>query len=170
MQMLPLFNKLFEIYDNHGMSSFICEAFIAIKVYWVFIWCPGRLSYSKLGLSHPWAGLSHCFSFPGGASGKESACQCKRPKNLKFDPWVRKTPWSRKWQPTLVFSPEKLHTHTNHWFGTSQRETWKEWVPELDVKVVRQSQNTTFWVMHQKNPITIFTLFSYSFFLLNVDA
>jgi len=117
MQMLSLFNKLFEIYDNHGMSSFICEGFIAIKVYWVFIWCPGRLSYSKLGLSHPWAGLSHCFSFPGGASGKESACQCKRPKNLKFDPWVRKTPWSRKWKPTLVFSPEKLHgqrkTHTH---------------------------------------------------------
>ena len=26
--MLSLFNKLFEIYDNHGMSSFICEAFI----------------------------------------------------------------------------------------------------------------------------------------------
>ena len=91
---------------------------------------PGRLSYSKLGLSHPWAGLSHCFSFPGGASGKESACQCKRPKNLKFDPWVRKTPWSRKWQPTLVFSPEKLHgqrkihTHTHTHTHTPQSLIW----------------------------------------------
>ena len=23
--------------------------------------------------------------------------------------WVRKSPWSRKWQPTLVFLPGKLH-------------------------------------------------------------
>ena len=26
-----------------------------------------------------------------------------------FDPWVRKIPWSRKWQPTLVFLPGKPH-------------------------------------------------------------
>ena len=26
-----------------------------------------------------------------------------------FDPWVRKIPWSRKWQPTPVFLPEKYH-------------------------------------------------------------
>ena len=25
--------------------------------------------------------------------------QCRRPK---FDPWVGKIPWRRKWQPTLV--------------------------------------------------------------------
>ena len=24
-----------------------------------------------------------------------------------FDPWVRKIPWSRKWQPTPVFLPGK---------------------------------------------------------------
>ena len=30
-------------------------------------------------------------------SGKESACQCKR---FRFDSWVRKIPWRRKWQPT----------------------------------------------------------------------
>ena len=46
---------------------------------------------------------------PGGASGKESACQCRRCKRHKFDPWVRKIPWSRKWQPTLVFLPRKFH-------------------------------------------------------------
>ena len=26
-----------------------------------------------------------------------------------FDPWVRKIPWRRKWQPTPVFLPEKSH-------------------------------------------------------------
>ena len=32
--------------------------------------------------------------------------QCRR---LGFDPWVRKIPWKRKWQPTPVFLPEKSH-------------------------------------------------------------
>ena len=26
-----------------------------------------------------------------------------------FDPWVRKIPWSRKWQPTPVFLPGEPH-------------------------------------------------------------
>ena len=35
-------------------------------------------------------------------SGKESACQCRRPG---FNPWVRKITWRRKWQPAPVFLP-----------------------------------------------------------------
>ena len=46
--------------------------------------------------------------FPGGASSKESVCQCRRCKRWRFDPWVRKIPWSRKWQPTPVFLPGKI--------------------------------------------------------------
>ena len=30
-------------------------------------------------------------------------------RRLGFNPWVRKFPWSRKWQPTPVFWPGKLH-------------------------------------------------------------
>ena len=26
-----------------------------------------------------------------------------------FNPWVRKIPWRRKWQPTLVFLPGTFH-------------------------------------------------------------
>ena len=26
-----------------------------------------------------------------------------------FNPWVRKIPWRRKWQPTAVFMPGKFH-------------------------------------------------------------
>ena len=47
--------------------------------------------------------------YPGGASGKESTCQCRRPKRCRFDPWVRKIPWRRAWQPTLVFLPGESH-------------------------------------------------------------
>ena len=47
--------------------------------------------------------------FPGGSSGKESACQCRRGKRLEFHPWVGKIPWRRKWHPTPVFLPEISH-------------------------------------------------------------
>ena len=47
--------------------------------------------------------------FPGGTSSKEPPCQCKRHKRRGFDPWVRKTPWRRAWQPTPVFLPGESH-------------------------------------------------------------
>ena len=40
---------------------------------------------------------------PRWCSGEESACQYRRPKRCRFNPWVRKIPGSRKWQPTPVF-------------------------------------------------------------------
>ena len=40
--------------------------------------------------------------FPGGHSRKELAFQCRRRKRSRFDPWVRKIPWRRKWRPTPV--------------------------------------------------------------------
>ena len=46
--------------------------------------------------------------FPGCASDKESACQCRRHKRCGFGPWLRKIR-RRKWQPTPVFLPEKFH-------------------------------------------------------------
>ena len=48
-------------------------------------------------------------SFPGGASGKEPACQCRRYKRHGFNPWVRKIPWNREWSPTPVFLPGESH-------------------------------------------------------------
>ena len=45
---------------------------------------------------------THLWSFPGGTSGKEPTCQCRRHMRQGFDPWVRKIPWRRAWQPTPV--------------------------------------------------------------------
>ena len=42
-------------------------------------------------------------------AGKEPACQCRRHKKHRFDPWVRKIPWRRAWQPTPVFLPAEFH-------------------------------------------------------------
>ena len=46
---------------------------------------------------------------PRWLSSKESTCQCRRCQNHRFDPWVRKIPWSRKWQPTPIFLPGESH-------------------------------------------------------------
>ena len=46
---------------------------------------------------------------PGGDSGKEVTCQCRRPKRHGFDPCVGKVLWRREWQPTPVFFPGESH-------------------------------------------------------------
>ena len=48
--------------------------------------------------SETWYDLSGWL--PGGATGKELTCQFRRRKRCRFDPWVGKIPWKRKWQPT----------------------------------------------------------------------
>ena len=62
---------------------------------------------------HDWATelklkLMH-HGLPGGASDKEPTCQCRRRQRHKFDPWVRKIPRRRAWQPTPVFLPGESH-------------------------------------------------------------
>ena len=41
-----------------------------------------------------------------GSGGKSICLQCGRPR---FDPWVGKIPWRRKWQPTPVLLPGESH-------------------------------------------------------------
>ena len=43
--------------------------------------------------------------FPGGASGKEPTCQCRRHKRHRFEPWVGKISQRRAWKPTPEFLP-----------------------------------------------------------------
>ena len=71
------------------------------------------------GVAKSWTRLSNfCFlssgfgrtvcillGFPNGPRAKEPACQCRRHKIHWLDPWVRKIPWRRAWQPTPVFLP-----------------------------------------------------------------
>ena len=62
----------------------------------------------------------HCLGLPRWCflGGKESTCQCRRPKRpqrYEFDPWVRKSPWRRTWQPTPVFLPGYSHGQRTWW-------------------------------------------------------
>ena len=66
--------------------------------------------------------------FPGGTSAKEPTCQCRRCKRWGFDPWVRKSPWWRIWQPTPLFLPGKSHQQRslagyNPWGGKESDTT-----------------------------------------------
>ena len=66
------------------------------------------------GVTKSWTRLSHWtesfrMGFLGGTRGKEHAWQCRRGKWHRFNPWVRKTPSRRKWQPTPAFLPGESH-------------------------------------------------------------
>ena len=49
----------------------------------------------------------------------------------RFDSWVGKMPWSRKWQPTPMFLPGKVHGHSSlmGWgpWGCKESDTTVQW-------------------------------------------
>ena len=47
--------------------------------------------------------------FPGGASGREPAWQCRRHERLGFAPRVGRIPWRREQLPTPVLLPGESH-------------------------------------------------------------
>ena len=69
---------------------------------------------------------------PRWCSDKESACQCKRHKRHGFDPWVRKIPWRRAWQPTSVFMSLENPMDRGAWRATvhrvAKRQTRLKWL------------------------------------------
>ena len=67
---------------------------------------PQVLGDINSGLREPFEGIYVLLrGFPGGTSGKEPTCQCRRRKRHGFDPWVGKISWRRAWQPTPVLLP-----------------------------------------------------------------
>ena len=79
-----------------------------IYIYPLFFGFPFHLGHYRTLSSVLWVEFPVLWDFSGGA-GKESTCQCRRHKKLRFDPWVWKIIWSRKWQLTPVFLPGKFH-------------------------------------------------------------
>ena len=71
-----------------------------------------------------WEDSIKCLGFPGGASGKELACQGRRQMRHWFDPWVGKILWRREWQPTPVFLPGESHGQRSL---VRKSWTWLKW-------------------------------------------
>ena len=102
--------------------------------------CPlGVCHPGQIGLEMNLTSVSSCsllpavLGFPGGSAVKQSACQCRR---HEFDPWVRKIPWRRKWQPTPTFLPGNIH-------GQSSLVGYSPWGRKVLDTTWRLNNNTT---------------------------
>ena len=91
------------ILEINSASCFLCCYFLPFCLFNLLMVSFVVQKLLHLIRSHLFSGLSR------GLSGKESACQCRRCRGHGFDPWVRKIPWRRKWQPTPIFLPGKSH-------------------------------------------------------------
>ena len=88
-------------------------------------------------------GLLHCrqilyqLSYQGSQwlSGKEATCRCRSAGEHRFDPWVGKIPWRRKWQPTPVFLPGESH-------GQKSYSLWSRKESEMTERLVMHVQYT----------------------------
>ena len=91
---------------------------------------PGGLqSMGSHRVGHNWCNLAAAVAtaggsmgFPGGPSGKEPTCQCRRHKKPGFNPWVRKSPWRRAWKPIPLFLAENSMDR-GAWWATVHRVT-----------------------------------------------
>ena len=99
-------------------------------------------------------GYSPKLGFRGGASGKESICQCRRLRKCEFDLWIGKIPWRRKWQPTPVFLPGKSMDReawlaTVH--GVAKSWTWlSDWTQRHTVFPTQDGEQLEgrHWILH----------------------
>ena len=64
-------------------------------------------------VGHDWSDLvaaAAAAALSGGGFPDGSVLRIHLPSRRHgFDPWLEKTPWRRKWQPTPVFLPGKSH-------------------------------------------------------------
>ena len=68
---------------------------------------------------------------PGGTSGKEPACQCRRLEKPRFDPWVGKSPWREHCSP-LQYSCLENPINRRAWWAMvhtiAQSQTGLKWL------------------------------------------
>ena len=99
-----IINKVkFHILIDHFISYFISCLFHVIGYFSIYI-----VIFLLLILG-----------FPGGASGKEPACQCWRHKRLGFNPWVKKIPEGGL--SNLQYSCLENPTDRGAWWATVHR-------------------------------------------------
>ena len=112
---------------KHPASEIKLSFNLCYAVYWLCncICLPGQLQQStQIRL------IKQKLGFPGGTSGKEPTCQCRRYKRCEFNPWVGKIPWHREWQPTLGFLPGKFRGQRSL-VGYSPQRVGHNWVTEI---------------------------------------
>ena len=99
--------------------------------------------------------ISVCFlltkltGIPRWFSGKESACQCRR---RGFEPWVRKTSWRRKWQPTAVFLPGESHGQRSlgGYSPWGHKRVGHDWATKQQIKFTTFCLTVYVFMMHSE--------------------
>ena len=91
---------------------------------------PNVYNWVTLLYSRDWHNMvNQLLGFPGGTSGKESACQCRRHRRCRFDPWIRTMSWRGARQSTPVFLenlPLENPRDKGAWWATVHRVA-KSW-------------------------------------------
>ena len=105
-----------EIFFRYCDEKFICNSYIY----------QGTLDI----LINMWSALKIRRGSAGGASGREPARQCKWHRSHQFNPWVRKIPWRREWQPTpaCLENPMGRETWCTTVHGATKSQTWLKWL------------------------------------------
>ena len=96
--------------------------------------------------------------FPGGASGKEPICQCRRCRRFEFNPWVRKSPCRRGQQPTPVFLPGDP-IDRGPWRATvhriAKRHAWSDFSMQSCLHTVLSIHRVLGYITRQKSCLKI---------------
>ena len=81
---------------SRGSSQARVRTFVSYFGKWTFNhWVTQEVQLQARGWFisfYNWDHTIYIMRFPGGSVVKESTCQCKRPRRLRLDPWVRKIP------------------------------------------------------------------------------
>ena len=86
---------------QHFLRQYIKIHLTLFNGYKIFHKMDDSTRYHRLTSPNSWPLTMHPDTYTSGFPGdSESTCQCRR---SRFDPWVRKIPGRRKWQPTPVF-------------------------------------------------------------------
>ena len=118
MWRVDLFEKTLMLGKIEGRGRRGQQRLMASPTQWTWVWVnsrswwrtgkPGMLqSMGSQGVGHNWLTEPNWTETWFSQSGY-SAVRIHLPmQEIEFSPWVRKMPWRRKWQPTLVLYPGK---------------------------------------------------------------
>ena len=90
-----------ESWDSDLMDPVWCSG---LDIFFLITPCHSKAQSRESLNTKDLCGVRRIVGHPSWLSVKESACQCRRRKRYRFDPWVRKMPCSSKWQPRFTKS------------------------------------------------------------------
>ena len=126
------------MHGNHHSTLCFCK-FIFFSIYkwdhvaffcfWFILFSPMSCRFIHVLTKAYKAICVYVYRLPWWLVGEELACQCRK---RKFNPWVRKFPCRRKWQPTPASLPGKSYGQRNlsgySPCGGTEADTTTQWL------------------------------------------